>query len=104
MSELDNLIARLESGIEHNTNFIKTIKYPRMLVTALKELNDVIGNSRVKDSVAEQINHMIMIKRRIATAVEVKEDEVMMNTVLISKDGTVKTMIGTKLDKIWFEL
>lgn len=103
-SELSNLIVRLQNGINNNASYIRTIRHPKLLVAALTELNQIIGNDKIKDSVATQITHLIMVKRRSYENKELKEDEVMLNTVLFSSPGTGKTLIGTKLAKIWFAL
>lgn len=104
MSELSRLIARLQRGIARNASYVKTIRHPQLLVASLQELNDLIGNDRVKDSVATQVSHLIMIKRRALENTQIKEDEVMLNTVLYGPPGVGKTLVGTKLAKIWYSL
>jgi len=104
MTELSRLITRLQRGIARNASYVKTIRNPQLLVLALQELNDLIGNDKVKDAVATQVSHLIMIKRRALENPNIKEDEVMLNTVLYGSPGVGKTMIGTKLAKIWYSL
>lgn len=103
-TELEKLIQRLQKGIVRSASYIKTIKYPQLLINGLQELNDLIGNEKVKDSVATQVSHLIMIKRRAMDDPNVKEDEVMLNTALYGSPGTGKTTIGMKLAKIWYAL
>ena len=64
MSELSDLIIRLERSMGLNSSFTKTIRHPHLLIASLQELNNLIGNDKVKDSVATQVSHLIMIKIR----------------------------------------
>lgn len=104
MTELSQLVSRLEKGIQNNASYIRTIRHPELLVTSLKELNGLIGNDKVKDSVATQVSHLIMVKRRALEDPRIKEDDVMLNTVLYGGPGVGKTKLGTKLAKIWYSL
>lgn len=104
MTELSDLIDRLKKGIVKNASYIRTIKHPQLLLLALQELNDLIGNDKVKDSVATQISHLIMMKRRALDNPQFREDDVMLNTVLYGPPGVGKTLVGTKLAKIWYSL
>lgn len=104
MSELSHLISRLRKGISRDASYVSTIRYPQLLLSSLRELNSLIGNDKVKDSVATQVSHLIMIKRRAMEDSRIKEDEVMLNTVLYGPPGVGKTLIGAKLAKIWYSL
>lgn len=104
MTELSRLISCIRRGIMRKESYINTIRYPHLLVSSLQELNDLIGNEKVKDAVATQVTHLIMIKRRSMEDPTIKEDEVMLNTVLYGPPGVGKTLIGTKLAKIWYSL
>jgi len=105
MGNLTELIDKLEQGILSGANYIKTINNPSLLVKTLKELRDVIGNDKVKDSIAAQISHLIIAKRRAAENPDIPEDkDVMLNTVLYGPPGVGKTLIGSKLAKIWSAL
>lgn len=103
-SELSRLINRLQRGIERKSSYIKTISHPALLVASLQELNELIGNEKVKDAVATQVSHLIMVKRRSMDDNTVKDDELMLNTVLYGPPGVGKTLVGTKLAKIWYSL
>ena len=102
--ELSALIKRLEFSVQKKSNFLKTIRSPPLLIEGLKELNNVIGNKDVKDSVALQVSHLIMIKVRATENKSIKEEDVMLNTILYGPPGVGKTLIGTKLAKIWYSL
>src|SRR4029079_13743475 len=98
MSNLENLILRLQRGITKNSTFVKTIRDPYLLVKSLKELNLVIGNNKIKDSVALQVSYLIMHQNRKTV------EDVMLNTALIGSPGCGKTLISTILAKIWYAL
>jgi hypothetical protein len=104
MSELADLIARLQRGIDNKAAFIKTIKHPRLLIASLKELLIVIGNEEVKDSVATQISHSIVMKRRALENPDIKEDQIMMNIIMEGSPGLGKTFLCTILAKIYYAL
>jgi hypothetical protein len=103
MSELDRLINRINKGITSEAAFISSIRYPKLLLESLKELRAVIGNDKVKDSVATQVLYLIMSKRRYAEGTGVEEDS-MLNTILYGPPGVGKTLICTKMSKIWYAL
>ncbi|MFK5970425.1 MAG: hypothetical protein QM487_09935 [Candidatus Marithrix sp.] len=103
-SELSLLIERLKIGLSKNASYLSTIKYPKLLILSLQELNDLIGNEKVKDSVATQVSHLIMVKRRSMKNSGTKDEDVMLNTVLYGPPGVGKTLVGSKLAKIWYSL
>ena len=104
MSELESLINRVQQGIDENKSYIKTIRHPKLLLLSLKELQDMIGNDKVKDAVASDISHLIMSKMRSEQHPEMKEDEVMLNIVLKGEPGVGKTVLATKIGKIFYSL
>ena len=107
MSELKSLISNLEKGIKKNSSYVCQIKYPNYLLKCLKELGDVIGNEKVKNSVARQINYIVADKIRRSEQTNnssKKREPPMLNTVLCGPPGVGKTQIGMKLAKIWYSL
>jgi SpoVK/Ycf46/Vps4 family AAA+-type ATPase len=104
MSEdLKQLIYNLERGREEKDSYFQYIRYPDLFLEALHELKDVIGNEKIKKAIAEQIPYYIFTRQQVEKG-KIKEDEVMMNTVIFGKPGVGKTLIGKKLAKIWFAL
>ncbi len=104
MSELESLINRVQEGIDENKSYIKTIRHPKLLLYSLKELQDMIGNDKVKDSIASDVSHLIMSKMRSEQHPEMKEDDVMLNIVLKGEPGVGKTVLATKIGKIFYSL
>lgn len=102
MKDLDELIYRLKRGITKKSNFIKLIKNPYALVNSLMELNDIIGNDAVKSSIVDQINFLIVSKQK--NAHKKNQENVMINTVLCGDPGVGKSLIATKLAKIYQSL
>jgi len=97
MSTLQRLISSLTRDVVDNKEYIKKIKDPDLLIESLSELEAIVGNEDIKDSVAIQTTH---IMEKLGT--EGKEQ--MLNTVLYGPPGTGKTLIGMCLSKIWYAL
>lgn len=100
---LGRLIDRLDLGIKTNAGYMKTIRYPRLLIDSLKELNDVIGNRDLKCQITKQVEHLIANEIRRSAGEQV-EDETMLNIVMYGPPGSGKTMISHILGKIFYAL
>jgi len=104
MPNIGRVVETLERKICSHHPDLKYIRYPKVLLSSLKELRDMVGNEKVKDAVASQVLYLTMTKKRIAEGAVISEDDVMLNTVLTGPPGVGKTKIGTILAKIWYSL
>lgn len=104
MAELGNLIKRLEKHVAKQSSYIKSIRNPAMLIRSLIDLKNIIGNEKVKNNIAEQVNYLIHSKYRKRLHPEIKEDDSMLNTALYGPPGVGKTLIGSKIAKIYYSL
>lgn len=101
MKDLDILIVKLQKAYAKKSSFIKTIRDPQLLIRSLIELKDLIGMEKIKDSIARQIIHLIICKKR---AIQNRQNNVMLNAVIYAPPGCGKTSAGTILAKIWHSL
>lgn len=93
MSELTRLISRINKAILTQNSYIDSIRHPELLVESLEELNDLIGNQRVKDAVATQVSYLIAIKdSQNSDVFSPKEDRLMLNTILYGSPGVGKCL------------
>ena len=97
-TELEKLIRIIKNGIRKKEPGIKYIKYPELLVTALEELNSMIGLHRIKESAAIQTVKLIENLKNGEKSMQ------MLNTILCGNAGVGKTTVGVKLASIWFAL
>jgi len=105
---LTNLISTVETGLTTKAPFIQAIRDPRLLIQGLYELQGVIGNDNVKDSIAMQIFHMIKVKRKMMKkklrSLKDLNEESMLNTVLYGPPGVGKTLLCQKMAKLYHSL
>ncbi len=85
---MDTLISDLEKGIKNNSPYIITIRKPKMLVKALKELNIMIGNDKIKEKVALQVTHLIA--QRLKPACDQKP--IMLHSIIYGLPGVGKCL------------
>lgn len=100
---LARLIQNLEERIRNKDVVWRNIKDCKLLISSLKELNRFIGNHEIKQSVCDQVSHIIHNKTLVSQG-KVREDDVMLNTALYGPPGVGKTLIGRCLSKIWYSL
>lgn len=97
-TDLKVLISSLKKKIKGRDSIISKIKYPKLLLTSLNELNDMIGMDRLKESIALQVMRLIQSLK------DNKKDKSMLNTILYGPPGVGKTKVGIILAKIWHAL
>ena len=99
MKDLEHLILSLQKSIAKRDPHIKSIRNPSLLLKSLKELDALIGNHNIKESVASQVSHLIVSQGR-----KVKNNDLMLNALIVGTPGCGKTLVGTILAKIWYSL
>lgn len=96
--ELKELIRVLKQRIKESHTKIKKIKRPKLLLSALRELDDMVGMDRLKNSVACQTMSLINDINSRAKNIS------MLNAVLYGPPGVGKSKVGIILSKIWYGL
>jgi len=96
--ELDSLISILREKYENRDDHIRSVKYPKLLISSLIELRNLVGMDRLKDSIALQV------MRLIDGAKNGEKSGRMLNTILYGPPGVGKTKVGIILAKIWYAL
>lgn len=97
-NRLAELISTIREGIANESSIIDKIKNPKKLLNALEELNGMIGNKVVKDSIADQTQYLISKLNNDQKNVD------MLGTILYGPPGIGKTTMGCILAKIWDSL
>lgn len=83
---MDELISDLERDLSNNAEYISCIKNPRMLISSLKDLQNMIGHQQLKDDVANQVDVLISHLYRK------EEDSIMLHTLLYGNPGVGKCL------------
>jgi len=96
--QLNQLIHKVKHKIKKKDPGIRVIKRPKLFLSALEELRDSIGMSKVKDNIASQISYLVT---RMSNG---NRNKNMLNTVLYGPPGVGKTSLGLILAKIWYSL
>jgi len=96
---MDDLIEGLETDIADNAPYVASIRKPRMLISALKDLNNMIGNYELKKDVARQVDYLIDSKNDPDNS-----EPIMLHTLLYGLPGVGKTSIGKHMARIWYSL
>ena len=93
---LDDLISFLETSIKRKAAYIRKIKYPLGLLNSLIELKELIGNTSIKESVAEQVTYILYEK-----LTGINQDNVMLHTIIEGPPGVGKSSIAEVLAKVY---
>lgn len=99
--KLSQLIDNLSVASVQQHPYVKDIRDLPLLIKTLKELNNIIGQRKIKTSVAKQVTYLIAKKQDVPIN---QEQENMLNTIIYGPPGVGKTMIGCKLAKIFYAL
>ena len=97
-NNLEILIEKLKNKISERDKSVSKIKYPKMLIKSLLELESMIGMKRLKNSIALQVMRLIFALNAG------QKNKSMLNTILYGSPGVGKTKVGIILAKIWFSL
>lgn len=100
---MNKLINDIRTGIEKKSSYVSVIAKPKMLLTSLCDLNDMVGNDEVKDDVAGQVVHLIANKMKEAKKGK-STKPLMLHSLLCGPPGVGKTTIGVHLARIWYSL
>ncbi len=84
---MDELIDELERDIRGKAEYISAIQRPHMLVSALKDLNNMVGNVELKNDVATQVDDLIDNLRN-----QDNSEPIMLHTLLYGGPGTGKCL------------
>lgn len=99
---LSSLINRLKQDLRIRNERIRYLRDPRMLIEVLEDINGVIGNSSIKESLARQIDDIIADTVRVSRNPRVKNRNTMANIMLYGPPGTGKTMLSNKIGKAMY--
>lgn len=91
-------ISKLVYDINNNKYLFDCIKYPKIFLSSLSELENLIGNNEIKISIVKQIRYLINEMK------EGNKNKNMLNTILYGPPGTGKTTIAKIMAKIWYSL
>jgi len=99
---LEVFISQLKILIDNGDSLISSIKYPKLLLSALTDLNNLIEMEEAKKSILQQLQFLIVQNAMRNPAVTFEDH--LMSVVIYGPPGTGKTKLGVILAKIWTSL
>lgn len=100
-SAIQDLIDKLENLFFNKHPLVASVTSPSMLISALKELQNLVELSDIKQSIVEQIMLLLVNKQRKNLT---NMDDHMLHSVISGRPGTGKTTAAKILAKIWTAL
>lgn len=97
MTNLKHLIHALEEKYKIDDPSIRVIKYPKLLISSLKELDEIIGMEDMKNKVSSELISLIQDMNS-------NEERDQLHTILSGGPGIGKTTVAIKLAKVWYSL
>jgi len=84
---MNELIEDLERDIREGADYVSSIRRPNVLISSLKDLNNMIGNVDLKNDIARQVDYLIDSKNDVED-----KDPIMLHTLLYGGPGTGKCL------------
>lgn len=120
-NEVIRLLQQIETLVEKESPIIRCVRYPKLLLSALRELESLVEMYNIKKAIVQQIQYLIVVSTNteltlqslqsldaspggIATGGRSKFDGHVLHTVICGPPGVGKTKVGTILAKIWMAL
>ncbi len=101
MSRFARLLEYSKEALQDSNSFVNKFAYPGLFVNSLNELNELIGNDAIKESLASQIMYLVSIDTENK---DVNAQPMMINTLLYGPSGAGKTAVAMKIAKIWYAM
>lgn len=105
-TEIEELIERLRHLIRIAHPIVKCIRYPKMLISALQELDALVEMKEIKTSIIKQLQFLI-ISQGIPSDLMKKDNKFqghLLHTVIYGPAGVGKTKVGVVLTKLYLSL
>lgn len=98
---IQDLIDRFKILLENKHSLVSGVKSPKMLLSSLQELQNMVELSDIKQSIVDQIMLLLVNKQRSSSA---SMEGHMLHSVISGRPGTGKTTVANILAKIWTSL
>lgn len=105
-SEIEELVKRLRHLIQMGSPIVKCIRYPKMLISALEELDSLVEMKEIKSSIVKQVRFLLVSNQGSLSehGKGIKFQGHVLHTVIYGKAGMGKTVTACILAKIWTSL